>query len=176
MKEEPRNTPIHDDPDVDKWCVAYTKPRAEKKLSKYCNECGIKNILPTYKSVKKYLRKTLVFEKPYFPGYVFIHTKVKNQSQIKKSSYLVKILRVQEQKLFQEQLDGVLKAIESGLDLFPVRSLKKGVHVRIKRGPLQGVEGIVEKCETISKIYLMLDFIGQGVETEVNGDDLEVID
>ena len=48
--------------------------------------------------------------------------------------------------------------------------------MKIKRGPLQGVEGIVEKCEEISKIYLMLDFIGEGVEAEMNGDDLEVID
>ena len=169
-KSEPK------DPETVEWCVAYTKPRAEKKFATYCDECGIEAILPTYESVKKYPRKTVKFDKPYFPGYVFIRTQIKNLLIIKKTSYLVNILDVYDQKTFQSQLYGVLKAIESGIELFPVPGIKQGVRVKIKRGPLQGIEGIVEKCEEVSKICLMLDFIGEGVETEVNGNDLEIVD
>ena len=176
MRGADKKDPKNNNPESVEWCVAYTKPRAEKKFTTYCDECGIKAILPTYKSIKKYPRKTVKFDKPYFPGYVFIHTQVKNLLIIKKSSYLVNILKVYDQETFYSQLEGILKAIESGIELFPVPEIKKGVRVKIKRGSLQGVEGIVEKCEEISKIYLMLDFIGEGVEAEMNGDDLEVID
>lgn len=169
-KSEPK------DPETVEWCVAYTKPRAEKKFATYCDECGIEAILPTYESVKKYPRKTVKFDKPYFPGYVFILTQVKNLLIIKKSSYLVDILKVYDQKAFQSQLYRVLKAIESGEKLLLVQRIKPGIQVRVKRGSLRGVEGIVEKREKLCKVCIMIQILGRGVEVKVDGDDLEVLD
>src|SRR5438105_142898 len=54
------------------WYVAHTRPRCEKKLAEYCERQGFKVTLPLYRSVKKYDRKTVVFEKPLFPNYVFL--------------------------------------------------------------------------------------------------------
>jgi hypothetical protein len=54
------------------WSVAHTRPRREKKLKQYCEQEEISAILPCYKAVHRYPRKTVVFEKPLFPGYVFL--------------------------------------------------------------------------------------------------------
>ena len=169
-KSEPK------DPELVEWCVARTKSRAEKKFATYCVECGIEAILPTYESVKTYPRKTVKFDKPYFPGYVFIHTQVKNLVIIKKSSHLADIIKVYDQETFQSQLYAVLKAVKSGVEVLLVQKFKPGTKVRIKRGFMRGVDGIVEKREKLCKVCLMIQLLGRGVEIKVDGDDLEVLD
>jgi hypothetical protein len=54
------------------WYVAHTRPRCEKKLADYCGRQGFSVTLPCYRSVRKYRGKTVVFEKPLFPSYVFL--------------------------------------------------------------------------------------------------------
>ena len=58
------------------WFVAHTRPRCEKKLVQYCEREGLSTTLPCYRSVKKYRGKKVVFYKPLFPGYVFVHETV----------------------------------------------------------------------------------------------------
>ena len=53
------------------WFVAHTRPRCEKKLADYGQREGLNVTLPCYPSVHKYRGKTVSFQKPLFPGYVF---------------------------------------------------------------------------------------------------------
>ena len=49
----------------EEWFVAHVKPRCEKKLVEYGEVYGFKSTLPTYKSVKKYSGKEVIFHKPF---------------------------------------------------------------------------------------------------------------
>lgn len=51
-----------------RWFVAHTRPRREKKLAEYCEREGIAVTLPCYDAAHKYRGKTVVFQKPLFPG------------------------------------------------------------------------------------------------------------
>lgn len=157
------------------WCVVYTKPRSEKKFARYCDDHFLSYELPTYKSVRKYPRKKVIFYKPYFPGYVFVHTIEDNYKVIRGSQHLHSLLKVIDQELFVKQLCNVLTAINSGIKLLPVPEVKAGVKVKIRSGPMQGVEGVVERRQGICKVYLTLDFIGQGIAATMDADKLEVI-
>ena len=53
------------------WFVAHTRPRCEKKLLQFCEREGLFASLPCYRAVHKCRGKTVVFQKPLFPGYVF---------------------------------------------------------------------------------------------------------
>ena len=55
------------------WHVAHLRPRTEKKVSAFCLREGIPHTLPLYRSVKRYRGKQLVFFKPLFPNYLFLH-------------------------------------------------------------------------------------------------------
>ena len=54
------------------WFVAHTRPRREKKLVDFCAREGLYTTLPLYRTVHKYRGKTVSFEKPLFPNYVFL--------------------------------------------------------------------------------------------------------
>jgi hypothetical protein len=53
------------------WFVAHTRPRCEKKFVQFCERDGLFTTLPCHCAVHKYRGKTVVFQKPLFPGYVF---------------------------------------------------------------------------------------------------------
>ena len=73
------------------WLVAHTRPRCEKKVVRYCEDLGVATTLPLYKSVKKYRGKAVTFEKPLFPGYVFLQATRELRGKILQSDYVANL-------------------------------------------------------------------------------------
>lgn len=157
------------------WYVAHTRPRCEKKLVEYCEREGFSVTLPLYKSVKKYRGKTMVFRKPLFPGYVFLRLLPPQRQSVYQSDYVANLLDVVDQKLFEAQLGDILEAVETDLEIMLAPQIKAGERVKIKSGPLRGVEGIVEQRSGMTFVLLRLDFIGQAAAVKIEASELELI-
>lgn len=157
------------------WYVAHTRPRCEKKLAQYCEKDGIPSTLPCYKKVHKYRGKTVSFLNPLFPGYLFLQIQSWQRRLIFQSDYVANLLEVTDQELFKKQLNDILLALTTELDVRLAPEIKAGCQVSIKTGPLQGVVGWVEKRVGLVDVYLKLDFIGQAATIKINADDLNVI-
>jgi transcription antitermination factor NusG len=158
-----------------KWFVAHTRPRREKKLAEYCQQKEISVTLPCYDSVHKYRGKSVVFRKPFFPGYVFIQIPENQKDTVRQSDHVANLLSVFDQETFQRQLEDILLALstEQGVQLAP--SVGKGMRVKIKAGPLMGLEGWVEDRYGMSTVLLRLDFINQAAAVKLDADMLELI-
>lgn len=157
------------------WFVAHTKPRCEKKLARYCDREHIAFTLPTYQAVHKYRRKTIAFDKPLFPGYVFLQIPHEYRAKIQKSGYVANLLDVFDQSHFDRQLTEILSALQTGLEIHLAPAIGEGMRVKIKNGPLQGIEGWVERRYGMSTVLLRLDFIGQAAAVKLEAVDLELI-
>lgn len=157
------------------WFVAHTRPRCEKRIVDYCEDLGVRCTLPLYQSVRKYLRKKVTFQKPLFPGYVFLQTTNEYRSKIYQSDYVANLLTVFDQRLFEEQLAAVLLALDSGLEIQLAPDIGEGKRVKIKNGPLSGMEGWVESRYGFDTVLLRIDFISQAAAVKVNAADLELI-
>lgn len=157
------------------WFVAHTRPRCEKKLADYCRRAAFETTLPLYRSVKKYRGKTVVFEKPFFPGYVFLRLPRYARSKVLQSDYVANLLDVPVQDEFEEQLQSILQALESEYDVQLAPTLQPGVRVRIRGGPLRGLEGYVERRQGLVQVHLRLDFISQAAAVALDADLLEPI-
>jgi len=157
------------------WLVAHTRPRCEKKLVEYCGREGVSATLPCYRSVKKYRGKTVVFRKPLFPGYVFLRLGSEQRQRLRQSDYVANLLDVPDQAEFARQLGDILEALETGLEVRLAPTIGPGSRVVIKSGPLQGVEGWVERRSGMSEVLLRLDFIGQAAAVKVDATELELI-
>jgi transcription antitermination factor NusG len=157
------------------WLVAHTRPRCEKKLAEYCGREGVSATLPCYRSVKKYRGKTVVFRKPLFPGYVFLRLGSEQRQRLRQSDYVANLLDVPDQAEFARQLGDILEALETGLEVRLAPTIGPGSRVVIKSGPLQGVEGWVERRSGMSEVLLRLDFIGQAAAVKVDATELELI-
>jgi transcription antitermination factor NusG len=129
-----------------RWFVAHTRPRREKKLVEYCARQTIAATLPCYDSAHKYWGKTVVFRKPLFPGYVFLQLDPSRKSIVRQTEHVANLLEVFEQEAFSRQLQGILLALEADLSVRLAPAIGAGMRVRIKSGPLQGIEGLVEQA------------------------------
>lgn len=157
------------------WFVAHTRPRCEKQLAQFCEREGLQATLPCYSVAHKYRGKTVVFRKPLFPGYVFLRIRRAQRNLVLQSDHIANLLDVVDQQLFQEQLEHILLALEAEVEIRLAPSIGKGMRVRIKQGPLRGVEAWVEDRYGMNTVLLRLDFIGQAAAVKLDATDLELI-
>ena len=156
------------------WFVAHTRPRCEKKLAEYCAREGFATTLPCYRSVRKYRGKVVVFQKPLFPGYLFLQLLPQERSKVYASDYVANLLNVVDQELFARQLGDILRALETDLEVRLAPQIQAGSRVLIKAGPLRGMEGWVQQRSGALQVLLRLDFIGQAAAVKVEATDLEL--
>ena len=157
------------------WYVAHTRPRCEKKLADYCARQGLPVTLPCYQSVRKYRSKTVVFAKPLFPNYVFLKLLRTQRQKVYQSDYVANLLDVGDQELFDRQLGDILLSLETDLEVCLAPQIEAGRRVRIRSGPLRGLEGWVEQRSGMVFVQLRLDFIGQAAAVKIEATDLELL-
>lgn len=157
------------------WYVAYTRPRCEKKLTQYCERKGFAVTLPTVRAVHKYRGKTVTFQKPLFPGYVFLQLLPHQRQSVYQNDHVANLLDVPDQVTFEHQLRHILQAIESEAEVCLAPQIKAGCRVRVKSGPLRGLEGWVEQRTGQVLVVLRLDFIAQAAAVKLDASELELV-
>jgi transcription antitermination factor NusG len=157
------------------WYVAHVRPRCEKKLVEHGKIYNFQTTLLTYKSIKKYRGKEVSFDKPLFPGYVFLRLNHETRKVATQSNFVANMLDVIDQQKFEDQLEDILFALEQEVEIRLEPTIEVGSRVIVKSGPLQGHEGWVEERYGMTTILLRLDFIGQAAAVKVQAGTLELI-
>ena len=155
------------------WHVVHSRPRCEKKVAEYCAREKFFCELPLYRSVRKYRGKSVTFLKPFFPGYVFVRIGEQDRMKMRQSQHCARLLSVPDQAGFEHQLMDIAAALESGLEVRLAPQIRAGMRVKIKAGPLRGLEGWVESRSGMIEVHLRLDFIGQAAAVRIAADELE---
>jgi len=159
----------------DFWYVAHVRPRCEKKLAEFCIREGFACTLPLYRSVKRYRGKKVEFRKPLFPGYVFIQIVPESTPKLRQNQYVANLLEPPDQQEFADQLTDILNALDTDLEVRLEPQIVAGQRVKIRSGPLRGLEGIVVQRSGTLEVHLRLDFIGQAAALRLAADELELI-
>lgn len=154
------------------WFVAHARPRREKKIVEYCLRQGIAANLPCYNSAHKYRGKTVVFRKPLFPGYVFLQLASGQKDSVRQNEHVAKLLDVFDQETFHLQLNNILLALETDMEVRLAPTIGEGMRVCIKSGPLQGLDGWVEQRYGATTVLLRLNFINQAAAVKIDADQL----
>lgn len=116
-----------------------------------------------------------MFQKPLFPGYVFLQLEQEKKDLLRQSDHLANLLEVFDQATFQRQLQDILLALDAKVGVRLAPAIGEGMRVRIKSGPLQGIEGFVEQRSGMTTVLLRLDFINRAAAVKVDADSLEPI-
>ncbi|HNQ72202.1 MAG TPA: transcription termination/antitermination NusG family protein [Verrucomicrobiota bacterium] len=157
------------------WYAAHTRPRREKKLAEFCHQHGLQASLPCYPSCHRYRGKKVAFQKPLFPGYVFLRLLPTQTALVRQNDHVANLLDIFDQATFERQLREILAALAAGLQVHLAPEITVGTRVRIRSGPLQGIEGLVESRAGPTRIFLRLDFINQAAAVELGAEVLEPV-
>jgi transcription antitermination factor NusG len=97
------------------------------------------------------------------------------KDSVRQSDHVANLLEVFDQQTFQRQLQDILLALEAKVGVRLAPAIGEGMRVRIKSGPLQGLEGWVEQRYGMTTVLLRLDFINQAAAVKLDADSLDPI-
>ncbi len=165
------------DSDLGDWRVAYTRPRHEKSLARECEMLGILYYLPIYeKRIRRRdnnkPRKSLL---PLFPGYLPFVDRNGTSRAIHESGHVVTVLDVFDQRGFVRDLTQVAQVLASGLPIGRTEALVPGRSVRIADGPLCGMEGVIDKRKSSTRLLLHVEAFRSVVTVELDSHAVELL-
>jgi transcription antitermination factor NusG len=168
-----------EEPDIldPRWHAVHVKSRHEFQIFERLTKKGIEAFLPTVERLRKWKDRKKLIAFPLFPGYLFVHItkRAEEKLSVLKISGVVRLLCTvpgEPDPIPDEQIISLQKLVENKEELDPYPYLDEGQRVRIKRGPLTGVEGIL--IEKLDKHILVLsvDVLRQGVALTIDASDV----
>ena len=159
------------------WKVLRLKPRTEKAMADLLKTCGIEHYLPLRQVARRYASKTKTVEIPLFSGYVFCPLDdAKRRELLPRQQYILHIIEPFSSLRLLRQLVLVRRMLREKPDFNPKGELKAGVRVRVKEGPMRDMHGKVVRIQSITKVLLYLDMLGQQIPVTMPGEFLEIVD
>jgi transcription antitermination factor NusG len=138
----------------------------------------IEHFLPIYRTQHTWKDGTRVMlDLPLFPGYIFVRIDLHDRVGVLEVPGVVSMIGTARQPAPLPDLE--VEALRAGLDptkAVPHPLLTVGQRVRITRGALAGVEGIVVRKKSGFQVVLTLNLLMQSIAIEVSGDDVELAD
>ncbi|MFQ5964739.1 MAG: UpxY family transcription antiterminator [Candidatus Scalinduaceae bacterium] len=161
-----------------KWYAVHTRSRHEKQVDLLLSKKSIETFLPLIHTLSRWKDRKKHVDLPLFPGYLFVHVGEEYLPDVKYTRGVAKILGTDIDKptpIPDKQILDLKTVLERDVKLDPYPYLKKGTLVRVKSGPLMGVEGFLVERKGDYKIVIRIDLLQKGAAAEVYIADVEPI-
>src|SRR5216684_4750758 len=161
----------------ERWYAAYTCANHEKRVAKQLEERSVEHFLPLYGSVRRWKDRRVQLDLPLFPGYVFVHLALRDRLRVLQTPGVARLIGFGglPTALPDQEIEAMRNGLQRQLRLEPHPYLTIGRRVRLKSGPLLGLEGILVRRKGLLRLVLSLDLIQRSVTVEVDSADVEVI-
>lgn len=162
-------------PDASHWWAVYTRHQHERVVADMLSAKGFEVFLPLYESTRRWKDRRMVLSLPLFPCYLFVRGGLDRKLQVVTTPGLHMILYRGEQvaTIPDQEIEAIQRAVEGSSRVEPHPFLKCGARVRVKRGSLEGVEGILIRKKNLFRLVLSVDMLAQSVAVEVHASDVE---
>jgi transcription antitermination factor NusG len=159
------------------WYALYTAPRHEKRVADQIGQQGISCFLPLYRSVRRWKDRRKELAMVLFPGYVFVQMPLQVRLRVLQLPGAVRLVTFNGQPavLPAEEVESLRTRLSGSGNIEPHPYLNVGQRVRVRSGPLQGLEGIIVRTKDRCRIVLSIHLIMRSVAVEVDECDLEFI-
>ncbi|HMP74781.1 MAG TPA: hypothetical protein PKE12_00650 [Kiritimatiellia bacterium] len=146
----------------------HTRPRCEKKLADAARRAGAVVYLPLQSKTHHYGARERTFSSPLFAGYVFCRGDIALRQWLRQNQHTANLLEVVDQAALAAQLQQLHALLAAGSLVEVMPFLESGRRVRVKSGPLRGLEGIVVRVHGTARVVVNIDMIRQAAAVEVD--------
>src|SRR5579871_3067439 len=163
--------------DTSGWWALYTRHQHEKAVAEMLSAKGFEVFLPLYESIRRWKDRSKMLTLPLFPCYVFVRGGLNRRLQVVTTPGVHMILFHGEQVAMipGAEIEAIRKAVEGPFRVEPHPFLKCGERVRVTRGSLEGVEGILIRKKNLYRLVLSVDMMAQSVAVEIDATDVEPV-
>jgi transcription antitermination factor NusG len=158
-----------------RWYVAHTSANHEKRVTEQLLQRSVEHFLPLYESVRRWKDRRMKLQLPLFPGYVFVRLALRDRLTVLQVPGVARLISFNGKPaaLPDKEIEALRAGLAAQLRAEPHPYLTVGRRVRVKRGPLEGMEGILIRKKKACRVVLSLDVIMRSASVEVDAGDLE---
>jgi transcription antitermination factor NusG len=159
------------------WYAAYTMSRHERRIATHCEHIGIEHFLPLYSSRRSWKNRTTVdLQMPLFPNYIFVRLSAEDHGRLLRLPGVLSTVGTSAGPAAISEHDmEALRRIIQYKAIEPHPFIVTGDRVRVKKGPLEGIAGVVLRKINGVRFIVTLDLIGKSVALDIEGNSLELI-
>jgi transcription antitermination factor NusG len=159
------------------WFALRTRSNFEKVAAIALENKGLVPYLPTYRNRRRWSDRVVVADTPLFQGYVFCRFDPLNRLPVLTTTGVISIVGcgTEPAPIDDSEIDAIEAILRSGLATEPCPFLREGQRVRVKRGSLIGVEGILTKKKSDFRLVISVSMLQRSIAVEIDRDWIEVV-
>lgn len=152
------------------WFALRVRSKHEQVASLHLSRRGYEEFCPSYKVERQWSDRKKTTDQFFFPGYVFCRLNIEDRLPILTVPGVVNIVGFGDgpTPIPEEEVARVRTMVNSGLLVTPWPFLKIGETVLIERGPLAGVEGILQEVKGKFRIVVSINLLQRSVSSEID--------
>ena len=161
------------------WFAVHTRSRHEKQVDSFLKEKGIDSFLPLIKTLSRRRDRRAFVDMPLFPGYLFVNIPLDNVFDVISTRGVVRIIGTDPYTptpIPDKQVNDIKILVNGDVKIDPYKYLQTGTRVRVKTGPLMGIEGFLLKRKANYRVVVSVDLLQRSTAAEVCIADIEPID
>ena len=152
------------------WYAAYTCAQHEKRVAVELGMREVEHFLPLYSSVRRWKDRRVTLDLPLFPGYVFVRLALRERLRVLEIPSVVRLVGFSGQAtaLPDTEMEIMRSALAQSLRAVPHPFLTVGRRVRITGGPFAGLEGVLKRKKSGTRVIVSLGLIQRSVAVDVD--------
>ena len=164
-------------PEESCWWAVYTRHQHEKTVATMLSGKGLDVFLPLYESTRHWKDRNKQLSLPLFPCYLFVRGGHDRRLQVVTTPGVHMLLTNGERIAMvpEAEIQAIRMAVAAAVQVEPHPFLKCGQRVRVNRGPLEGVEGILTRKRNRDRLVLSVEMLAQSVGVEIDASDVEPV-
>ena len=158
-----------------RWYAAYTCANHEKRVSEQLGVRRVEHFLPLYCSVRRWQDRRVTLQLPLFPGYVFVRMPLRERLLVMQVPGVAQLVGFDGKpaSLPDAEIEALQRSLGKGVGAEPHPYLTAGRRVRVKSGPLAGVEGVLLRRKGNFRVVISIDLIQRSVAVDADVADIE---
>lgn len=164
-------------PDADgtpRWYAVRTRSRHEKLVRDRLAALGIEHLLPTVHRLSQWKDRKKEIEVALFSGYCFARFGWPDRLAVQTVSGVVEIIGggQRPEPIPDEEIDALKSLMASELPYDAHPYLREGMMVEVRRGPLEGVRGILLRKAKRHRLVISIHLIQQAAAVEIDASEV----
>jgi transcription antitermination factor NusG len=138
---------------------------------------GYEQYLPVYRRRQRWSDRIVETDRPLFPGYVFCRFDARKRLPIVSTPGVVSVVGFGSEPapISDSEIEAVRAILRSGLAAEPCPFLREGQRIRVRRGSLEGLEGILLKKKSDWRIVVSVAMLQRSVAVEIDREWITII-